>query len=368
MNPTTINPAPPSEIPAAPARCSIAALRKFCMAALAATGVSQRDAEVAADVLVTTDAWGVFTHGTKSLAGYLRRLKGGGLRATAQPTIVSERPGWAVVDGQSALGMIPSVMAMDLAIAKAQTQGIAYVGVRNSCHFGAAGYYAWLAARAGLIGIAMANDIPSVTAPGARGKITGSNPIAYAVPAGRHPPMMLDMAISTVAGGKVYAARTLGQPIPDNWIVDGDGRPTRDPSVFPQAGALQPFAGHKGYGLALLIESLSGILTGGAVSRGIGSWMQGDPTQPTLHAAAFLAIDTALVMPAAEFAQRVDAFIDEIHAAPKADGAERIFVPGEKEWDHYKRATAAGIDLPADVVASLREAAGLAGIEFLSSF
>ena len=176
---------------------------------------------------------------------------------TATPVIARQGPAWAIVDGNSAIGMVTSVFAMQTAISKAKACGVGYVGVKNSCHFGAAGYYAHLAAREGLIGIAMANDIPSVTAPGARGAITGSNPLAYAVPAGSEPPIMLDMAISTVAGGKVYAAHALGQPIPDNWIVGADGRPTTDSSAYPFRGALMPMAGHKGYGLALLIETLS---------------------------------------------------------------------------------------------------------------
>jgi LDH2 family malate/lactate/ureidoglycolate dehydrogenase len=325
-----MNDVPPNETFRATRNISVAALREFTIRAFASTGVSQADATLAADALVTTDAWGVFTHGTKSLQGYLRRLRGGGLQATARPAVVSEKAAWAIVDGHSALGMVTSEFAMQLAIAKARAAGIAYIGVRNSCHFGAAGYYAWLAAREGLVGLAMANDIPSVTAPGARGKITGSNPIAYGVPAGKHRPILLDMAISTVAGGKVFAAQTLGQPIPDNWIIGPDGRPTTDASAFPERGALQPMAGHKGYGLALLIESLAGILPGGMFTRQVGAWMSSDPALPTHHGAAFIAIDAGLALPPGDFAKRVDALIDEVHTAPKADGAERIFVPGEK--------------------------------------
>ena len=145
---------------------------------------------------------------------------------------------------------------MKTAIAKVRQSGVGYVAVRNSCHFGAAGYYASMAAAEGMVGIAMANDIPSVGAPGAKGRITGSNPIAYAVPtANPERPIMLDMAVSTVAGGKVAAAHTLGKPIPPNWLLDPEGRPTTDPADFARGGALTPMAGHKGYGIALLIES-----------------------------------------------------------------------------------------------------------------
>ena len=326
--------------------------------------MSDANATTGADVLATTDAWGVFTHGTKCLAGYLRRLKTGGLRPKGTPHIVAEGGGWATVDGDSSLGLTTSAFAMRTAIAKAKQQGIAYVGVRNSCHFGAAGFYAWLAAREGLIGLSMANDAPSVAAPGSRGAITGSNPISYAVPAGRHPPVLLDMSTATVAGGKVYAARFRGEKIPDTWLIDANGKPTTDPSAYPDSGALQPAAGHKGYGISLLIEMLSGVLTGAAVTWNVGSWMWDDGAQPTHHGAAFIAIDVNAIMPAADFAGRMESLVDEIHAAPRADGVERLFVPGEMEWERHARAMKEGIPLPADVVASLQKAAEMTGVLF----
>ena len=338
------------------------ALREFTQAAFRAVGMTAADAATGVEVLATTDAWGVFTHGTKSLAGYLRRLKAGGIRPQGRPRIVGEGGGWATVDGDSSLGMVTSVFAMETAIAKARQQGIAYVGVRNSCHFGAAGYYAWLAAREGFIGMAMANDIPSVAAPGSRGAVTGSNPLAYAVPAGTRPPMLLDISTATVAGGKVYAARARGEPIPPGWILDVDGLPTTDPSRFPQEGALLPMAGHKGYGLSLLIETLSGILSGAAVTWGVRSWAHDDASLHTLHGAAFLAIDVACIAPREEFARKVETLIDEIHNAPRADGVERLIVPGELEWECYDRAVREGIALPPDVVESLATAAEIAGL------
>jgi LDH2 family malate/lactate/ureidoglycolate dehydrogenase len=341
-------------------------LQGFTREAFRRVGMSDTDATTGADVLATTDAWGVFTHGTKSLAGYLRRLKAGGLRAQGKPRVISEGGGWATVDGDSSLGMVTSVFAMETAIAKARQQGIAYVGVRNSCHFGAAGYYAWLAAREGLIGIAMANDIPSVAAPGSRGAVTGSNPLAYAVPAGTLRPMLFDISTATVAGGKVYAAKARGEPIPGHWIIDATGKPTSDPSGFPHVGALLPMAGHKGYGLSLLIETLSGILSGAAVTWGVRSWAHDDATLPTLHGAAFLAIDVKCILPPEEFARKVETLIDEIHNSPRADGAERLLVPGELEWERHDRAMREGIPLPPDVVENLQAAAELAGLDWRS--
>ncbi|MDB6031497.1 MAG: Ldh family oxidoreductase [Verrucomicrobiales bacterium] len=338
------------------------ALHAFTKDAFESAGLQPPDAVTGADVLATTDSWGVFTHGTKSLAGYLRRLQTGGLRPRGIPRVASEGGAWAIVDGDSALGMVTSVFAVRTAIAKARQQGIAYVGVRNSCHFGAAGYYTWLAAQEGFIGIAMSNDIPSVAAPGSRGAITGSNPLSYAVPAGRYRPMLLDMSTATVAGGKVYAARMRGEPIPDTWLVGADGKPTTDPSGYPQIGALQPAAGHKGYGLSLLIETLSGLLTGAAFTWRVGNWMWDDGKQPTNHGAAFVVIDTNAIMPAAQFASRMESLIDEIHAAPLAEGASQLRVPGEIEWERHEQAMKQGIALPEDVLTNLRKAADMAGL------
>ena len=186
-------------------------LREFCVEALSRCGVSPSSAGITADVLVTADTWGVFTHGTKLLAGYVPRLRAGGLVADASPEIVGEGASWAVVDGGSGLGHVTTTFAMGKAIEKARTTGSSMVGVRNSNHFGPAGYYAVLAARQGMIGVAMANDVPSVAAPGSRTAVLGSNPIAYAIPTGTDDPVLLDMATSTVAGGKVFAAHQRGE-------------------------------------------------------------------------------------------------------------------------------------------------------------
>ena len=337
-------------------------LRAFCLEALAKAGVGAADARTTADVLVTTDTWGVHTHGVKALRGYVRRLRAGGLNPRGRPAVVSEGTAWAIVDGDSALGMVASCFAMETAIRKAEQSGIGYVGVRNSCHFGAAGYYAAMAADRGMIGMAMANDAPSVTAPGARGRVTGSNPFAYAVPTGAGGPILLDMATSTVAGGKVAAAHAEGKPIPEGWLVDEDGLPTTDPAAFLRGAPLTPMAGHKGYGLALMIEALAGILTGAALTRHVLSWIADDPALPTGHGGAFLAIDIAAMMPMDEFKRRVDGVCREIRAAPKAAGSDRIYLPGEIEWDRRRRALAEGIVLPDDVMQYLSALAGELGI------
>src|SRR6266705_1429949 len=256
-------------------------LHAFCVEALAKAGVGETDARTTADVLVTTDTWGTFTHGTKALRAYIRRLRGGGLRKNGSPRVVDEGPGWAVIDGDSALGMVSSVFAMNTALAKAATAGIALVGLRNNCHYGAAGYYAAMAIPKNMIGLSMANDIPTVNAPGARGPVMGSNPFGFAAPAGQEKPILLDMATSTVAGGKVSAAAAPGKTIPEQWLLDANAQPTTDPTLFSHAASLTPLGGYKGYGLALFIETLSGVLTGAAFTRHVLSWSFDEPSLRT---------------------------------------------------------------------------------------
>ncbi len=345
-------------------RIGVESLTRFCIEAMMRVGVSAHDAKITADALVTTETWGVHTHGTKLLPGYIRRLKGGGLCVDNPPTVSSEGPAWALVDGGSSLGQVTSVFAMRKAIEKAKSAGIGYAGVFNSCHYGAAGYYSWLAANEGLIGLSMANDWPTVAAPGSRKAVTGSNPLAFAIPGGEADPIMLDISTGAVAGGKVYAAQKLGKPIPDNWIVGPDGLPTTDLSLFPDQASLQPMAGHKGYGLALLIESLSALLTGAAMTYNVGFWMKDDPSTHTNHGAAFIALDVEAMTSLPNFYGRVESLIQEIHDAPKAKGSERIFLPGEMECDKRRIALQDGIDLPEDVRMVLKEMADLLGLKY----
>lgn len=347
-----------------PLRIAVGRLESLAVEALRASGLSEADARTTAEILVTTDTWGVFTHGTKNLRGYIRRLRAGGLRAGARPGVVAEGPAWAMVDADSAIGMVGSTFAMRVAMTKARAAGVGYVGVRNSCHFGAAGCYAAMAAEEGMIGLAMANDTPTMTVPGGRGAVLGSNPFSFAAPCGEPHPILLDMATSAVAGGKVFAAAAHGRRIPGDWIVDAEGLPTTDPSVFPQAGALVPMAGHKGYGLALLIETLSGVLTGASIAAQVLSWSFAESGLRTDHGAAFVAIDVQQMMPAEEYRGRMAELVRQIRAAPKAKGAERIYLPGEMEWERRERALREGIELPGDVAAPLRELARELGIDW----
>lgn len=335
----------------------------FTQQCFQSVGLNPANADAAALALTTTDAMGVFTHGTKLLPGYLKKLQGGGYSATEEPCIEREGPGWAIIDGQSALGQIGSLRAIEVAMQKARQVGIAYVGLRNTGHIGAAGYYAALAARAGMIAMVTGNDIPSVAAPGSRSAVLGSNPLAYAVPVTDGDPILLDIATSAVAGGKVYAAFQRGESIPNTWLIGPDGQPTTDGRLYPQQAALAPMAGHKGYGFGLWCEILSAILPGGNMTWQVGSWMFDDPSRPSWHNASFTVIDVAAMTPMDEFQQRLHRLIDELHAAPKATGVDRVLLPGEREWNHFHLAKEQGIPLPPDVQDKLRQASAMTGIQ-----
>lgn len=343
------DPQPDTDLPRVPP----SELASFSVRAMVQRGVRDADARTIADVLVTSDAWGIHSHGTKALRLYLRRGRAGGLNLQGTPQVVSDAPACAVVDAQRAIGMVPSCMAMDLAVRKARDCGIGFVGVKNSNHFGAAGYYAQMALRHGMVGLAMSNTDPNMTIPGGRGRVLGNNPIAYAVPAGRERPILLDVAMSTVAAGKVMTAQFNETTIPTTWMVDAEGRPTDDPGQFA-AGALQPMAGHKGYGLALLVEVLSGVLPGAGILGEVKSWVSHDLAEPTHVGHSFIAVDVGRMMGLEAFKARVDDMIVRIRGSALAAGSDRVYLPGEIEWEKQDEATATGIPLPPDVVASLR--------------
>ncbi|MBU6239762.1 MAG: Ldh family oxidoreductase [Planctomycetes bacterium] len=339
-------------------------LKERVVAMLLACGLDSVPADDTADALVTTDAMGVFTHGVKLLAGYVKKLQAGGYSAQARPTIEREGPAWAIIDGHSALGQVGGVYAVRHAIEKARRFGIAYVGLKNVGHIGAAGYYAGLAARQGFIAMVTGNDIPSVAVPGSRRAVLGSNPLAYAIPVMNGDPILLDIATAAVAGGKVYAALRRGETIPSTWLIGADGLPTTDGSLYPHSAALAPMAGHKGYGLGLWCEIMSAILPGGNMTWQVGSWMFDPPTRPSWHNASFTIIDVSAVAPPDEFGDRMRKLIDELHDSPTAEGSDRVLLPGEREWTNYRAAREQGIPLPIDVEESLCRAAELTGVPF----
>jgi ureidoglycolate dehydrogenase (NAD+) len=338
-------------------------LKEFCKESLVTQGMSNENAAITAEVLVETDAYGTHSHGTVNLANYVKKAKAGGLDIKANPVLVKDGPAFAIMDGQNGMGMVPAYKAMTLACEKAQKTGIGIVTVRNSTHFGAAGYYANMAALRGLFGISMSNVDPNMTVPGARGMVIGNNPIAYAAPANDMPIVCLDIALSKVASLKVVNARKEGKSIPDSWIVDKDGLPTTDPSHYPDEGAVQPMAAHKGYGLAVMVEMLTGGLSGGSMSMvdNIVSWLF-DIEEPNRVCHTFIAIDIEQFVGKEAFARRMDDMMHALHNAPKAKGSDKIYIPGEMEWNSHRKAEA-GLFLPENVVEALEELQEQSGVE-----
>lgn len=339
-------------------------LKDFCTAALVKEGMQKEYAAITAQVLSETDAYGTYSHGTKNLHSYIKKARMGGINIKAVPEIERQGPAFAVYNAQRSMGMVAGVLAMQLACEKAQTTGIALVSVKNSCHFGAAGYYANMAAAQGMLGIAFSNVDPNMNIPGARGKAIGNNPLAYASPAQSSPSVFLDIALSNVASLKVFQARANGESIPASWIVDKDGLPTQDPSHYPEEGAMQPMAAHKGYGLALMVELLTGILNGGETSMGgnIESWLT-QMEKPNNVSHSFIAVAPALFLGGqGSMAQRTETAAQTLRALPKAKGQQHIYTPGQLEWQNHQNARDNGINLPAELEKTLKELAAESGI------
>ena len=329
-------------------RTRVEELRAYLIEVMLKCDMSTEDAQVTADVLVTTDTWGTYTHGSKQLRPLLA-LRPDRMDVKAVPEVVGQGPAWAIVDGHYAMATVTSCKAMNIAIEKAKSSGAAFVGVRNSNHFGGAGFYANMAAEQNMIGIAMTNTNPLMVVPGSKSMVIGTNPFSYAVPAGKERPIFLDIATSVVAASKAISARALGQKIPEGWLVDKDGIPTADPSHYPEEGALLPMGGHKGYGLALMIEILAAALTGADMLDDVKLWLAKHPG-PLNQGHAFLVIDPGKMMPIELFKSRIDRLIREIKDAPKAKGCNRIYLPGEMEWENRSRALVDGMQLPEHVV------------------
>lgn len=333
-------------------RVTVKELSEFTIEIMRAAGMKQSHAEITADVLVTTDTFGVFTHGTKQLRGLMTNFRDKAMDIDAEPECVDEGASWAMFDGHHAMPMVSSCLAMNKAIEKARTTGIGYAGVRNSGHFGAAGYYANMAMNADMIGLAMTNADSFMAVPGGNEKLMGTNPIAYSVPTNKEKPVFMDMATSVVAVSKVFAARALGQSIPSGWLIDKNGQSTTDPNNFPEEGAIMPMAAHKGYGIALLIEILTALVCGGPFLKNVPCWISAD-SGPLKQSHSFVAINIGAMIPINTFKDQMDQLVREIKNSEKAKGVERIYLPGETNWERQEKALRDGMELPENVVEKL---------------
>ncbi|WP_128377196.1 Ldh family oxidoreductase [Streptomyces cavernae] len=326
----------------------------------AAAGLSARAAATVAHSLVEADLRGTPSHGVLLVPMYVERLRKGSVSTHETAEVVLDTGAIAVLDGRHALGQLTGDQAMDLAVGKARTHGIGAVTVRHAFHFGGAYRYARTAAAAGCIGVAAANTRPLMPAPGGAAAVVGNNPLAVGIPTGDGEPILLDMALSEAALGKIRLAAQEGRPIPPTWATDSEGTPTTDPAEA-LAGLLLPAAGHKGYGLALVVDVLSGVLSGGAFGGGVRG-LYADTTTPNDCAHFFLALDVSAFGEQAGFEHRVGELAEQITGSPKAPGTERLLLPGQLEAARQAAARHTGVPLDASVLDALRETASGVGV------
>ena len=329
-------------------------LAQFCITTGKAAGLGDEAARLLADSLIQADLWGHQSHGVMRLFWYLKRLTSGATRVDAVPELLVDAGALAVVDGQDGLGQLTADFAIKQAIVRAKQHGVGAVSVRNSGHFGTAMYYTRQAAEADCIGFLSTNASPAMAPWGGCEKRVGTNPWSIAAPAGEYPPMLLDIANTAVARGKLYLAQKQGQAIPEDWAIDALGNPTSDPAAGI-AGTLLPMAGHKGYAIATMIDVLSGVLSG----SGFGRQVIG-PYQPSGAAGVghfICVIDIGKCRPIDEFYADMARLIEELKSTPKAPTTEEIFYPGELEARADTRHRQTGIALPADTVAALNAGA-----------
>ncbi len=355
-------------------RARAASVQAQLEAILLAWGMPADLAAETAQVMTDTDLAGIDSHGVGLVPTYDAMRRAGQLRLDARPRVLRDGVATALVDGGAGLGHPPAAFAMRLAIAKARQAGIGAVGVVNSHHFGAAGWYAALAAEAGCLGLVTSGTRTLAMVP-PRGAmpVLGTNPIAFAAPAGEEPPMLLDIATTAAAANKVRAHAMRGKPIPEGWVVDADGAPVTEgeaavAQVFAKAeGGLSPLggaaAGHKGYGLGLMAHVLAGTLTGGSFSPIRLRTQAKDEPDNIGH--FMLAIDPGAFRPAGDFAADMDAALGVLRATPAADPGQPVLIPGDPERAARAERLAQGIPMPEALVAQIRAVAEAAGAPFL---
>ena len=302
-------------------------------------GLTEKDAAVIAANLVEANLCGVDTHGVMRLASYIERFENGAFSKADRMHIIRESAATACLDAGGAIGLISGQRAMETAMEKARRTGAAAVSVCNSGHFGAAGYFVRMAARENMVGFACTNGLPAIAPWGSTKPYHGTNPFAVGIPT-RTEPIVLDMAASVAARGKVILAQKEGNSIPEGWALDENGQPTTDPAAA-LAGTMFPVGGIKGYGIALIIDLLCAALSGADAGTHLTPLRQLHQSQNLGH--FFIAIDVAKLRPIEEFLDDVEMIKNDIKALPKIEGVKKIMLPGEPEDDRKRERTANGI-------------------------
>ncbi|HEX7014905.1 MAG TPA: Ldh family oxidoreductase [Cyclobacteriaceae bacterium] len=318
-------------------------LKDFAFEIFTKIGCSDADASLAAEVLLSADRRGIDSHGIARLSGYVRLWEAGRLNPTPNIKIVHETPSTAVVDGDRGLGLVVAPRAMEIAMSKAAHVGSGWVSVKNSNHFGIAGYHAMMALKSDMIGMAMTNASPLVAPTFSLDRLLGTNPIAVAVPAGEEPPFVADMATTTAANGKLEILQRKGEQAPLGWIQDKVGRPSMDPHELKNGGALVPLGSdyehgsHKGYCLGSVVDIFSAVLSG----ANYGPWVPpfvaflappADPVGEGIgHFLGAMRVDA--FRPADEFKKNMDNWIRRFRSSTPAEGHDRVMIPGDPERD-----------------------------------
>jgi len=313
-------------------------------------GMSSEHALLLAGSLVVADARGVHSHGVLRVPEYVTKLTVGGVNPQGQPFVARDSGAVLVVDGDNSMGQIACHFAMNQAIERASTHGIAAAAVRGSNHCGALCYFAQMALQHDMIGIATTNALPTMAPWGGREKILGINPLAVAIPAGEEPHIVLDAAFSASSHGKIRVYRQKGVPIPEGWALNCDGHPTTDAAEAIE-GLLRPIGEYKGTGLAIIMGILSSMLSGAAFGTELGNMSDGP--KPGLDGQFVLALNIAAFEDPALFKSRVDGVVRQIRASLPAPGFERCYAPGELEHileENYRRE---GIPLNRETIAGL---------------
>jgi LDH2 family malate/lactate/ureidoglycolate dehydrogenase len=324
-------------------------------------GASKEYARIAAEVMVEANLCGVDSHGVRMLPGFIALAGNGKINPKARVGVIKETPVIAHLDANLAPGHVVSVQAMKMAVEKAKASGIGFVLVRNSTHWGRAAYYPVLAAREGCAGICFVNTESNMPYWGTRAPRIGNNPLSIGVPRGSGEPVVLDMAMSQAAFFKIVLYGREGKKVPLGWGVDEQGRPTDDPAAILKSRRLVPTGQHKGSGLALMIDILTGILSGGMFCGELLGEAKGMP-HSTGYAQAFLAIDIASFLPLEVFKRRVDELVAYIKAGPLAEGFSEISIPGERSWRERALREKMGIPLDETTLGELQTLAGQIGI------
>jgi LDH2 family malate/lactate/ureidoglycolate dehydrogenase len=324
----------------------------FIARAFLAAGLPADDARSLAELMVEADLRGSDTHGVIRLPLYVRRIRAGGVNAKPDIRVISDRPSAALIDGDNGMGHLVMRRAAELAIAKAKTTGVGWVGARMSNHAGPAALYVTMPLKHDMIGLYFAvgsnNHLPPW---GGSDSLLGTNPMAVAVPALNEPPIVLDMAPTVAAYGKVRLKAQRGEQMPVGWMIDREGKPLTDPKRAEE-GHLLPIGDYKGYGLSLIIGLLAGALNRAALGRDVIDFVKetGKATN-TGQAIAALAVET--FMPAGEFKRAVDQVIRDIRNSRRLPGVERIWLPGEQSHAKLLDRRAHGVPIPKSLRESL---------------